>query len=406
MGYGDGLLAEALGRAERNPDSARLRITGIDEARFSSAAELDEFRAEARRAERLGAVSLEHRRPPHAHIMHRLRVLDIGRLASLLGRRTTASAASATVGSLRPLATQPWLSAFLDRLEERWATGSGFWGVDPMDTARAAKLMRLLGALADNRGSVRDPRAFSAAVTGDSKDLERLRKPVAALLALEFGLPSNDPAAVLPLFGIESYPDPILVRGSIAATGRHGMLDVSGARPYAGIAPECAESLAWTRTPDYLLTVENKASFHRHVREVQDSGAAIYLGGFPSSAVSAFLHKLLLAAPSGTPFFHWGDIDEGGLKIFRRLECTMPVQPWPHLMDTALLDTRGLPCGTRPDLAAIAGSASRVAPLAAHMLALAEPRWLEQEAVCPVPCLSADVSQPKLSACKKHVAAG
>ena len=73
------------------------------------------------------------------------------------------------------------------------------------------------------------------------------------------------------------------------------------------------------------------------------SGLVVHTGGFPSRA---HLQQILrLAGAAQAPLFHWGDIDGGGLRIFRHLESALALrklQLRPHLMDAALLQEHGV----------------------------------------------------------------
>jgi hypothetical protein len=53
---------------------------------------------------------------------------------------------------------------------------------------------------------------------------------------------------------------------------------------------------------------------------VEDGSLVVYTGGFPSAGVVDILSNVLRALPTDVPFLHWGDIDAGGLRIFRYLE--------------------------------------------------------------------------------------
>jgi Uncharacterized protein conserved in bacteria C-term(DUF2220) len=136
--------------------------------------------------------------------------------------------------------------------------------------------------------------------------------------------------------------------------------------------------------PAGLLTIENYASFNRYVREVRDNTLVIYTGGFPSVAAVELLKKLLAMIDSEVPFFHWGDIDAGGLRIFRYLEETLPRAPSPHLMTRGLAEVYGAPADRDPTLDAIARSSSAVASLAKWLAHGECVRHLEQEALDPV----------------------
>jgi hypothetical protein len=138
-----------------------------------------------------------------------------------------------------------------------------------------------------------------------------------------------------------------------------------------------------TVRPAAVLTIENFASFNRQVREVDDGALVVYTGGFPSAGVIDMLTGLLNAVDPDVPFFHWGDIDPGGVRIFRLLEESLPRSPLPHLMDRLLAEAHGKPAAPDRTLAAIAATSSAISDLA-DWLAHGDTIWhLEQEALDP-----------------------
>ncbi len=134
-----------------------------------------------------------------------------------------------------------------------------------------------------------------------------------------------------------------------------------------------------------MLTVENFTSFVRHCREVNADQRALilYSGGFPSrSALRGIVH---LAVAAQAPTFHWGDIDAGGLRIFRHLEAALGkagIALRAHLMEEALL-VHALEQPTAARLKAGGAVGSAIGELWDTMARDPAPRVLEQEALNP-----------------------
>jgi hypothetical protein len=106
------------------------------------------------------------------------------------------------------------------------------------------------------------------------------------------------------------------------------------------VPPEATDRLTLAGPLVSALTIENLASFNRHVREVRQAGElVVYTGGFPSRAVMKALQALCRAGMNA--LWHWGDIDEGGLRITDFLARKLPVAVQPHLMTDDLARTRG-----------------------------------------------------------------
>ncbi len=117
-----------------------------------------------------------------------------------------------------------------------------------------------------------------------------------------------------------------------------------------------------------VLTIENYASFNRHVRETSDGALTVYVGGLLSVVVAALLKRLSREIVD-VPFLHWGDIDGGVLRIFRHVEecVARPLQP--HPMTRKLAEQYGRPCEPDDTLGPIAKSDGAIADLA---------RWLRE----------------------------
>ncbi len=165
--------------------------------------------------------------------------------------------------------------------------------------------------------------------------------------------------------------------------GRAGVLVDGSATPFASIHPEMLPLLKVSAHPNFLLTIENYASFNRQVREIENDGLIVYLGGFPSAGVVSLLDRLLTQVRDDVPFFHWGDIDPGGLKIFRFLEETLHRRPRPHLMTRNLAERFGKPATADSSLRAIGESDSAIADVAEWMSTTIDPKVLEQETLDP-----------------------
>ncbi|MCK4260277.1 MAG: hypothetical protein KAX49_14975 [Halanaerobiales bacterium] len=77
-----------------------------------------------------------------------------------------------------------------------------------------------------------------------------------------------------------------------------------------------------------VLTVENKATYLDLVNKgVDKDSLVIYLGGFYSPIKRLFLEKIYDYCQNHDQevlFYHWGDIDLGGFKIFKQLKDLIP----------------------------------------------------------------------------------
>jgi hypothetical protein len=202
-------------------------------------------------------------------------------------------------------------------------------------------------------------------------------------MAAQLGEPGLAVDLVWARIGLERFGHPVHLRGPVVAEDSRGVLVDGRTRPFASVHPELLPLLRLSGSPSYILTIENYASFNRHVREIEDVGLVIYTGGFASVGVIEILKWLLNAVERSVPFFHWGDVDPGGLRIFRYLEETLPRAPRPHLMERSLASAHGKPAMADPALMSISKSGSAIADLAAWLAGGDNIKHLEQEAIDP-----------------------
>jgi hypothetical protein len=100
--------------------------------------------------------------------------------------------------------------------------------------------------------------------------------------------------------------------------------------------------------------------------------------------VDSWQAAVLTVAPDEVPFLHWGDVDAGGVRIFRYLEESLPRGPRPHLMTKELAEKCGQPADSDPSLASVARSDSAIRDLAEWLAFGSDVRHLEQEALGPI----------------------
>jgi hypothetical protein len=150
-----------------------------------------------------------------------------------------------------------------------------------------------------------DYRTFSRRIAGDSKALEKVEGAVVRLLGSALELPPTArPKDALRTLGLEKFAPPMLLAGRVD----FDKAELSLARPtYFGIPPAEACRVRLSEKPRYLLTIENFASFNRHVTEAdpEGEGLTIYVGGYPSLATQDALRYFARAVPAAVPFFHW-----------------------------------------------------------------------------------------------------
>jgi hypothetical protein len=332
--YRDGLeaLRSILDRAERAPQRSQLRAHP-DYRSMETDEERRAFHhvAEAAEARRGITVSRDWRQAPQD--IRFLQLADRERLAAFLGRIPAPAHADAAVARLKE-AVGPlpdWVEALVPEIGAAWRVRrEPYPGLAPGDIDTAVKFLKILSAIhRDDHLRHPDMRTFSRHACGHTKAVERAAARLARVLRVRFDLPARKPLEVLAALGIEKFPQPVLIRAPLLLQNGAQVQ----ARPYVGLPPDWTSIFGLSEAVPYVLIVENLASFNRHCREIDDDGAVVFSGGFPSRAVMAAICRLDTLLPDTVPFFHWGDGDRYGHLIFEYISKSLDRTLRMHLMD-------------------------------------------------------------------------
>jgi len=335
------ILNTLLDRVERIPDRTRPP-TERAPPDFPSASARDSFDSVLADAERQGAISVVRGRGEAQHLTERIRLRDSARLYEFLGRVPAIELAKEAIKQLREVASprQGDAANALEIIGEAWLQRERPFGLGPERPLHAAEFVKALdAALSRDPLDRRDLRTYSGQTTGDTKLMERHASRIVTFLKqvgrLDVELSDDDAMASL---GLEKFPQPVLIAGPL----RLSASDLSG-MVYVGLAPEQASLIEPAGVIRSVLTIENLASFNRHVRESRLAGdVVVYTGGFPSRAVTSAL-VAISRWPGIVHILHWGDVDAGGLRIALHLTSLLPIPVLPHLMCPALARLYGTP---------------------------------------------------------------
>lgn len=342
------LIADLLARHERNPGANGL-IASIDNDGFANIDLRDAFDEELAALEGEGGIERIRTGPKAERIVTGVRLKDADVLYRRIGRRPAGQLAIEAVSELRGREGLPdGAIRLIDEVAEAWGRGVSHIGIPVGDVRTLGHVIGLALAVQDRMSGLlqgeQDFRTFSRLSVGDSKALERNARQISAAIPRIFTADEEhmrlDPEELLASAGIRRLPQPILIHGAVSLEAQPFPV-----MPYIGIPTDCAGSVRLLSKPDYVLTIENFTSFVRYVREVAKSERAlvIYSGGFPSRPTLATIGRL--ASQAGAPTFHWGDMDAGGVRIFRHLERYLEgfgVRLRPHMMDAELLRHVGI----------------------------------------------------------------
>jgi hypothetical protein len=368
------ILSDLIDRLERNPGNGE-RWKTIDWNQFATVCEVEQIRQCLEQLASLGTVKLKYGRKGHRGSIEKVSIIDPGPVYRMLGRTPSVQLAAAAIAPLRERA-EPWEADVLDQIERLWATNRQW---QKMTTANAVELLdiqKLAQAIRAGTHANLDFRTFSSRVVGDSKKVERSEAAVMAYLRNGEVAPASF-RELMSAQGSLKITMPVFLSGPVSLKG----IRIGDAMDYVGVPVHELEHVSVEEDIDYVLSIENLTSFHRHCVEINlkpRRGLVVFTSGQPSHAFKAFYSGLVDRFPE-LPFYHWSDIDGGGLEITKVMMDLNPALQ-PHLMDVDILEQYGTASSR-----AVESSlpfARWLTPLA-ERLSQEETRTLEQEVMDP-----------------------
>lgn len=225
-----------------------------------------------------------------------------------------------------------WHTIFLEWLRGQLAAHRSVAPLDLDDPQKNRDLLHLLDALATLEHLTME-RTLSTRLFGDSKRLEELRPAILTVLrrhAPGASLYGNDDVALLRAHLLERIPEYIPLAGPLTLHAPATSNTVPGTlldiRPFArGLAlpgSTLREATIAECEAQLLITIENGTSFHEMLSVRPDAFLVVCTWGFASPSLIALLATIRQARPD-LPFFHWGDLDPGGLRILHHLRSRL-----------------------------------------------------------------------------------
>lgn len=310
-------LERLLKSADKHEAGAAVRRPALTESALSEYRELrslkakEDFEAVMVYAEAEGAIMvLRPRRDPQG-LIERVELIDVFKLASILGKVPHAVRVQSARQALAALLSEhPVLNDVLSNWEKlKKVRGTG---PDSATWAMACDVIahcRAQVALGVTETPVRD---VSARLFKDSKRIESLVPCLDVLLAGNVEDDARPEAEVLQELGLYREPQPARLAGNIVVRRERGAFPLDC--PYGALPPSTVLGLG--SMPSQVLTIENQTTFHVWARQHCDSDVlCLYTAGMPSPAWRSMYLRLLSELPVSTPVLHWGDIDEGGFRI-------------------------------------------------------------------------------------------
>lgn len=198
-------------------------------------------------------------------------------------------------------------------------------GKIPVNTADE-NIFLILNTIADLKEDMWK-RKFSKDVLGDSKKFKEIYENRIITILINYS-PKSDEAMtkdeILAQHGIMTYSQTLDVKGRLICTLRSesdaGSID-SSKWIYGCILN--AQTLMYYEPSEIsgvkkIITIENKANYES--MSYQSDTLYIFTHGFFSPKEQRFLKKLNLLASEQVEFYHWSDMDFGGIRIFNHIK--------------------------------------------------------------------------------------
>lgn len=192
-------------------------------------------------------------------------------------------------------------------------------------------------------------RLMSQALYGDSKRFEQdVKSKVLSILKeakrqIGEDIPEDD--ELLREKGVVRWPEILEFTGKLKVHLEDGCnIDYTAEKYGAYINSETVLHISWVETEqiDRVLFIENKANYVWYIsHEKTEEELVIFHGGCYSPIKGKWFRKILQGLecqPRKPEYYHWGDIDVGGFRIFQRLRENIVSELKPYRMDTQCLE--------------------------------------------------------------------
>lgn len=183
-------------------------------------------------------------------------------------------------------------------------------------------------------------RDFSVKVYGDSKKFEKLKSKIAKIFYdfdEECIVDDFDAEAVLEIFSEKNLvrnTSYAIIKGDITFDLKGVIINLNQLGYEYCLSDEMIHDLRFIKTDaKRVITVENLTTFY----DFSEKGyIVLYLGGFHNYTKRMLIKKLQESYPE-LKFYHFGDIDAGGIYILRHLISKTGIEFVPYKMDVDTL---------------------------------------------------------------------
>lgn len=356
MTSGHKLLHNLLQLWQRNPDTTRRKSLVINSARPKAKPYFevvdpvakDELHATLNNAERAGGIFLHWGKHFQSHLLKKIVLESPQKLAEFLGVPLAVEQAKGYRKDLINVIPEgfSWGDDLVEEIIRKWRVDASYLRIAPGDIDSVKTFFLALSSVQAEKHLGMDLRTFSAKFLGDSKIMENLSDRFMAVWNRFNSTDHLNSRDLYESLGLTKHPPAMLFKGPLKIHFSDSVLDISQVPSFVGVPPDLIDALSLSKPPeglDYVLTVENLASFNRHCREIDDHGAGItiFSSGFLNPTAATVLRMLDTKLPATVKFFHWGDIDAGGLNIYQHIFDSVIRFVYPHLMNETTLKQFG-----------------------------------------------------------------
>lgn len=229
----------------------------------------------------------------------------------------------------RKLAAEPWLLEYYEALERKLDGGT------VPDNLEDENIFLILTAMTRLEKDIWE-RKFSAEVLGDSKLFENHYEKKILTVLRKYSPKAEEcmeDVEILAEHKIRTYSQMLEWKGGIVYRLEDALIDTSASVYGTVLNAQTLEHAALVSLRDVkkIVTIENKANYES--MKYSPDTLYLYTHGFPSPKERIFLANLEKLADEAVEFFHWSDMDYGGIRIFQYLKKNLFTRLRPLGMD-------------------------------------------------------------------------
>lgn len=230
-----------------------------------------------------------------------------------------------------------WMVTLKQDLIQRFDRSGKFGNLLTTDPEIDSELIRCMIELDKLSFTSVHERVFSASVFGDSKFFQNNLKSRLESIIRRYNEMDEDVDA-LQMVCLYTNPELIYFCGPIhlvLESGNYDALALNQGAVLLGNYVREIRGIKPSKSIRTIISIENRATYELMIQHKPEQVLLVYHGGFASGVKRQFFASLYRAFPEAD-YYHWSDIDLGGVRILRTLKNIIP-KVKPMLMDEATL---------------------------------------------------------------------